>query len=175
METVVFWIVWGIISFWALKTFYYSFSKEKLELLRKANLGYSAALSVLSFLPWIPPFMGGLSGLGLALGGNFLAILFFVFLLNSLVLFFRKEALFLKIGAVLTILSTIVLFTLMIILRPGTYTLSPYDIAPIVAILLLLCQNVAVLLLWQQLDLQKKDVVLPDAKKKLMVGSTSLV
>ena len=118
--------------------------------------------------------MGGLSGLGLALGGNFLAILFFVFLLNSLVLFFRKEALFLKIGAVLTFLSTISLFILMLVLRPGTFILSPYDIAPIVAILLLLCQNVTVLLFWQQLNLQKKELPVLAKRKMIITGAVSL-
>ena len=174
METVVFWILWGLISFWALKTFYYSFSKEKLEKLRKANLGFSGAVLILSLLPWVPLSMGGLSGAELALSGNFPALLFFVLLLNALMLFFRKEALFLKIGAVVTILLTIVLFILMLVLRPGTYILSFYDIAPIVAILLLLCQNIAVLLLWQQLDLQKKDVSVPDKRKKIIISSVSL-
>ena len=174
METVMFWILWGLISFWALKTFYVSFSKEKRELLRKANLGFSLGLLVLSFLPWVPPTLRGLNGIRLAFEGNFLALLFFILLLNSLVLFFQKEVLFLKIGAVLTILSTIVLFILMFVLRPSTYTLTPYDIAPIVAILLLLCQNVAVLLLWQQLDLRKKEEIVPDAKKKIMVSAISL-
>ncbi|MBI4130524.1 hypothetical protein HY468_04360 [Candidatus Roizmanbacteria bacterium] len=174
METVVFWVLWGFISFWALKTFYFSFSQEKVERLRKASLGFSCAVLILSFLPWVPSSPGGLSGIGLALEGNFLALLFLILLLNSLVLFFQKEMIFLKIGSVLTFLSTIVLFALMLALRPGTFILSWYDIAPIVAVFMLLCQNVAVLLLWQQLDLQKKEAVAPNTKKKIKIGLVSL-
>lgn len=174
METALFWVAWGLISFWALKTFYYSFSKDKLEHLRKANIGFTIAVLILYFLPWVPLSMDGWTGFGLALNGNFLAILFFIFLFNSLILFLQKEYIFLKIAAVLTILSTLSLFALMISLRPESFTLSLYDIAPIVAVFILLCQIVAVLLLWQQMQLQKKDVLVATKKKKIIIGAVSL-
>src|SRR3989338_5687490 len=165
METLFFWIAWGIISVWALRTFYFSFSKEKLERLRKTSVGLTASVLVLTLLPWLPPFLGGANAVSLALGGNTLAILLFVLLIISLIFFFQKEYLFLKIAAVLTVLATLALFALMVIIRPGTFTLSLYDIAPIVA----------VFLLWQQMQLLKKDEVVPDMRKKINAGIISAV
>ncbi|OGE31170.1 hypothetical protein A3C59_04150 [Candidatus Daviesbacteria bacterium RIFCSPHIGHO2_02_FULL_36_13] len=158
METVFFWIAWGIISFWALKTFYFSFSKEKIERLRKAALGFHLAIFVLIFLPWLPPALGGVSGLTLAFTGNMLATLFLVLIILSTILFFTKEAFFMKVAAGVTIVNTFVLFILMYSLRSTTFTLTPYDIAPIIAVLLLLVCDVVVLLLWQQLQLQDKSL-----------------
>ncbi len=156
METVLFWIIWGLVSFWALKTFYYSFSKEKLARLRKAALGINLAVLVLSFLPWLPLSLGGVSGLTLVLQGNVLAVLFFILLIGSIILFFGKNASLLKIAAVATIANTFILFTLMYQLRPVTFTLTLYDIAPIVAVLFLLVCDVVVLFLWQQLQLKER-------------------
>ena len=170
METLFFWIAWGIISVWALRTFYFSFSKEKLERLRKTSVGLTASVLVLTLLPWLPPFLGGANAVSLALGGNTLAILLFVLLIISLIFFFQKEYLFLKIAAVLTVLATLVLFALMVIIRPGTFTLSLYDIAPIVAVLILLTLDVVVFLLWQQMQLLKKGEVIPTTKRKINAG-----
>ncbi|OGG15191.1 hypothetical protein A2773_04880 [Candidatus Gottesmanbacteria bacterium RIFCSPHIGHO2_01_FULL_39_10] len=175
MGTVLFWIVWGIISFWALKTFYYSFSKEKLEHLRKANIGFTFAVLILYFLPWVPLSMDGWTGFGLALQGNFLAALFFIFLLISLVLLFQKEYIFLKIASVLMVLLTLDLFALMLVVRPGTFTLSLYDIAPIIAALILLVADVSLLLLWQQMNLTLKAAIVPGNRKKLFIGSASFL
>lgn len=156
METVIFWIAWGIISFWALKTFYFSFSKEKLERLRKAALGINLAVLVLTFLPWLASSLSGKSGITLAMEGNILAVLFLIFLIISIVLFLTKSQSNLKIAAFVTVANTFVLFVLMYQLRPDTFVLTLYDIAPIIAVLLLLVSDVAVLLLWQQLQLKRK-------------------
>lgn len=156
METAFFWIAWGIISFWALKAFYYSFSKEKLERLRKAALGINLSVLVLSFLPWLPPPLGGKTGLMLALEGNLLAVLFLIFLIISIVLFLTKTPSNLKIASSATVINTIILFALMMQIRPGTFTLSLFDIAPIIAFMFLLVGDVVVLLLWQQLQLKNR-------------------
>lgn len=156
METALFWIAWGIISFWALKTFYFSFSKEKIERLRKAALGFHLAIFVLIFLPWLPPVLGGTSGFTLAVTGNMLATLFLALITLSTTLFLTKEAFLMKVASGITIANTLVFFILMYSLRPTTFTLTFYDIAPILAALLLLVCDVAVLLLWQQLQLQDK-------------------
>ena len=156
METVLFWIVWGLISLWALKTFYNSFSKEKLDRLRKAAFGINLAVIILALLPWLPQTLGRESGLTLALQGNILAVLFFILLIASVLLFLTKVPSNLKIAAGATITNTFVLFVLMYQLRPGTFTLTLYDIAPIIAFMFFLVGDVAVLLLWQQLQLKER-------------------
>src|SRR3989338_4141972 len=83
METLFVWIAWGIISVWALRTFCFSFSKEKLERLRKTSVGLTALVLVLTLLPWLPPFLGGANAVSLALDGNTLAILLFSLLHRS--------------------------------------------------------------------------------------------
>lgn len=156
METALFWIAWGIISFWALKTFYFSFSKEKLKRLHKAALGINFAVLILTFLPWLPPTFGGKNCLMLALEGNVLAALFLIFLTVSIMLFLTKTPSNLKIASSATAVNTIILFALMMQIRPGTFILSLSDIAPILAMLFLLVNDAAVLLLWQQLQLKKR-------------------
>lgn len=158
METAFFWIVWGLISFWALKTFYYSFSKGKLEGLRKAAFGINLAVFLLALLPWLPPALGGKSGFTLASEGNVPALLFLIFLVVSIVLFLTKTPSNLKVAASLTITSTFILFALMMQIRPGTFTLSLFDIAPIIAVMFLLINDVAVLFLWQQVQLKEKKI-----------------
>lgn len=156
METVVFWVAWGIISFWTLKTFYYSFNKRKLESLRKAALGINLSVLILSLLPWLPPALGGKSGLALAFEGNILAVLFLILLVVSILSFLTKTPPNLKIASSATIIDTFILFVLMMQIRPGTFTLSLFDIAPIIVFMFLLVGDVAILLLWQQLQLMEK-------------------
>ncbi len=156
METALFWIAWGLISYWALKTFYYSFSKGKLERLRKTVFGINLAVLVLTFLPWLPPSLGGKTGLTLAFEENVLALFFIILLVTSVILFIMKETPLLKLASLATFANTFLLFIIMYQLRPGTFVLSRYDIAPIVAVLLLLVNDVAALLLWQQLQLKTR-------------------
>ncbi len=156
METIVFWVAWGFISFWALKTFYYSFNKHKLEGLRKSALGINLAVLILSFLPWLPPELGGKSGIALALEGNLLAVLFLILLITSIVLFLTKTPSNLKIASIAVIINTFTLFALMMQIRPGTFTLTLFDVAPIIAFMFFLICDVVILLLWQQLQLKNK-------------------
>ena len=156
METAFFWIIWGLISLWVLKTFYFSYDQVKLHQLRQTAFGLNLAVLTLTFLPWLPPTLGGDSGLGLALRGNILAGLFFGLLIISLLLFLTKVSSNLKIAALATMINSFVLFTLMIQLQPRTFALSFYDMAPIVTVLCLLANDVIVLLLWQQLQLAGK-------------------
>lgn len=158
MERVFFWITWGVISFWALKTFYFSFAKEKIERLRKAALGFHLAILILAFLPWLPPALGGTSGLMLTLTGNMLAILFLALIILSSILFFTKKPFLMKVAAGLTFTNTFILFALMYSLRSTPFTLTLYDLAPIIAFLVLLICDVTVLLLWQQMQLKEKGV-----------------
>ncbi len=156
METAFFWIIWGLVSFWALKTFYYSFSRKRFDGLRKTALVLNLSVLILTLLPWLPPSLGGKTGLILAAEGNVFELLFILLLVGAVVLFLRKEASLLKIASGVTIANTFVLFATMIVLRPGTFVLSFYDCAPIVAASLLLFCDVVVLLLWQQLELKQR-------------------
>lgn len=152
-ETIIFWIAWGIISFWALKTFYYSFSKEKFNSLRKAALGFNLSVLIIYFLPWLPPSLGAKSGVTLSFEGNILAVLLLIFLIASIILLLTKTPSNLKIASSAIIIDTFILFALMMQVRPGTFVLSLFDIAPIAAFILLLTCDAVVLLLWQQLEL----------------------
>lgn len=156
MRAAFFWILWGIVSFLAIKGFYFSFSKEKFESLRKAALSITLSVLVLSMLPWIPPALGGKSAVSFLLEGEILAILFITLIITSIALFLRKNTTLLKIASGATFANTFILFDFMYQLRPATFTLSLYDIAPILAFLLLLVCDVVVLLLWQQIKLQKE-------------------
>lgn len=156
MESIIFWVAWGLISFWSLKTFCYSFSRKKLEGLRKSALGINIAVLFLTFLPWLPLGLGGKSGFALAFEGNILAVLFFIFLIASVILFLTKAQSNLKIASILEIINTFILFALMVRIRPDTFTLLLFDIAPIIAFMFLLVCDIAVLLLWQQLQLKSR-------------------
>lgn len=155
MGTALFWIAWGIISFWALRTFYFSFSKERLENLRKTALGINLSVLILSFLPWLPPTLGSKNSLILAIEGNIFAILFLFFITVSCILFLTKNPTNFKMASISVVMNTFVLFALMLQIRPGTFTLSFFDMAPIIIFMLLLVENVVVLLLWQQLQLKE--------------------
>lgn len=156
MERVVFWVAWGIVSYWALKTFYYSFNERKLEGLRKAALGINLAILILTFLPWLPPDLGEKSGLTLAMDGNLPAVIFLILLVMSILLFLTKSPSSLKTASIAAVINTFTLFVIMRQIRPGTFTLSLFDIAPIFAFILFLVCDVIVLLLWQQLQMRKK-------------------
>lgn len=156
MKSAFCWFAWGIISFWALKTFYFSFSREKLERLRKAMFGINLAVLVLTFLPWLPATLSGKSALALALEGNVLTLLFIILLLAPIASLLIRKTAAVKLAAITTIVNTILLFILMFQLRPGTFVLTFFDMAPIVAFLFLLIDDVVVLLLWQQLQLKEK-------------------
>jgi len=105
MEYIFFWIIWGITSFWVLKTFYFSYHKEKLNRLCKTALGIDLSILILFFLPWIP---GGQTGWQLILQGNFLVILLGIFISISLLCFFIKNKLLLILGAILHMISSLV-------------------------------------------------------------------
>lgn len=139
MPVALFWLAWGMISFWALKTFYYSFAKEKLERLRKAALGISLAVLILNI--GMTPRLPGI---------------FILLLITAIALYTTHNHVFLRIATIATIINTLWLFFIMFSLRPGTFSLTGSDAAPIFAALLLLTNTVAGLLLWQQLDLITK-------------------
>ena len=154
MKAAFFWIAWGVISFWVLKTFYFSYDKNKFNNLRKTAFGINLSVLILFFLPWIPQLQGGLTGWELILQGNTLVILLGILIVFSTLAFFAKDKMFLKAGSISHITASILLILIMINLVPGTFTLTFQSIAPILASMLLLAGDVVVLLLWQQLQLK---------------------
>lgn len=156
METILFWIAWALISSWALKSFYYSFSEHKINRLRTSALGINLAVLTLTFLPWLPRSLGGGSGFSFLLQGNIFAMLFFILLITSISLFLTKTSSNLKIAASATIANTVVLFAFIYQLRPDTFILTLFDIVPIIAFFAILVGDLVVLLLWQQLQLKER-------------------
>lgn len=156
METAFFWIAWGLISFWALKTFYFTYDKDKLQKLRLTALGIDLSVLVLFFLPWSPEQLGKFTGWELIKQGSVFVILLGVLIAGSFTIFLANNKNFLKTGAVFHLAASVLFILTMVYLMPGTYTLTSKIIAPIVASFLLLIGNVVVLLLWQQLQIESK-------------------
>lgn len=146
----------GLISFWALKTFYFSYYKDKLQKLRLTALGIELSVLILFFLPWLPPSQGKTTGWELIQQGNVSVVLLGILVIGSALAFLTKDKSLLKAGSVSHLIVSVLFIFAMIQLMPGTVTLTLASIAPIVASLLLLVGNVVVLLLWQQLQLKKK-------------------
>lgn len=155
MNTIFFWIAWGIISLWVLRTFYFSFSKQKIERLRKTAFSINLLILVFGFYPLIS-VIGVKNGFELFSIINALAIMFAVLLFVSTAFFLSTRNLNLKIASAANLINTFSYLGVMYMLRPGTFILTVSDILPIIAALLLLINNVVVLLLWQQLQLKEK-------------------
>ena len=152
METVFFWIAFPLISFWALKTFYFSRDPLKLNNLRKTAFWIDYIVLVLFFLPWLPQAQGRTTGWELIRQGNTAVLALGVLIAGSMLTFFTKNKVLLRAGSIAHIASSILFIAVMIHLMPGTVVLDLGSIAAIIASLLLLSGNVVVLLLWQQLD-----------------------
>ncbi|MEK7618602.1 MAG: hypothetical protein AAB410_05660 [Patescibacteria group bacterium] len=154
MRTIFFWTAWFLISFWVLKTFYFSASQEKIKRLRFAAVGIDILVLILFFLPWLTAT--GQSGWELIAAKESLVILVFGMVLLSAVLVLFPSPSANKIGAVLQSGSAALFIAMMIKLMPGTVTLTLRYVAPILVSLLLLINIIIVLLLWQQLQLRDK-------------------
>lgn len=154
-ETAIFWFVFAVISSWILRRFYFPKYIELQEHLRVVASMIEMATIGLFFFPWLPTMQGGFSGWQMILRGNIGMISLFVLLLVSIALFLTKSYNLFKIGAVLHVAATILIFAVMIQALPGTIQLVFRDIAPIIAAFLLVVNTLVVLLLWNQL--QKRD------------------
>lgn len=158
METILFWVIWGVVSYWALKNFYFSYNKRKVDTLRKASLGLDLSVLFLFLFIWQPAASGGKSGLYLLLAGNTRVVLLFTLIVLSTMLFITGNKLLLKLAVLLQISASIFIFVTMISLMPGTFVLRFSYVSPIIAALLLLTGDVSSLLLWQQLDLKERKI-----------------
>lgn len=142
MNTIFFWIAWGVISFWALKTYYFSYDKDKLRKLRLTVLGIDCSVLLLFFLPWPTE------------RDNVFIALLFISIAASTLLFLTNNRMLLKVGSGLHMVTSVMFIITMMHLMPQTVTLSFQSIAPIIASLLLLVGNIVALLLWQQIQLK---------------------
>lgn len=151
MKTAFFWIFFPLISLWALKAFYFSRNLSKLTQLRKTAFWINYIVLILFFFPWLPLAQGRTTGWELIQQGNQIVFFIGILVVGSSLAFLTRNRTFLKTGVVTHIISSILFIAAMINLMPGTVVLDFASVAPIVASLLLLSGNVAVLLLWQQL------------------------
>src|SRR3989344_1512243 len=124
METFFFWIVWGIISFWALKVFYFSYDKDKLQKLRLTAFGIDLSVLILFFLPWLSSSQGKTTGWELIQQGNLSVVFLGILVFCSTLVFLTKGKSLLKAGAVLHITASVLFIFTMIRLMPGTFTLT---------------------------------------------------
>src|SRR3989338_5450352 len=155
MQTAFFWITWGILSWWLLSHFYFTFSKKKLLQLRYLTLGFDVSVLALGFFPWLPAVRGSITGWQLVARGEAFSVWFFVLLVCCVGLLLTNNRVLSKLAVGLGMGLSVWMFVMMVRLVPGSFVLALKDIAPIVAALLLLSGNVTGLLLWQQLDLKK--------------------
>lgn len=156
METALFWTIWGLVSYWVLKTFYFSYDKDKLRKLRLTASGIDLSVLILFFLPWLPPTQGKTTGWELIQKGNMSVFLLGILIIGPALAFLTKDKSLLKVGAVSHMSASVLFIYTMMSLMPGTFTLTFQSVAPIIASLILLVGNVVVLLLWQQIDLRER-------------------
>ncbi|MEK7166655.1 MAG: hypothetical protein AAB874_07645 [Patescibacteria group bacterium] len=154
MQTVFFWITWGVLSSWLLRRFYFTFGAKKILQLKYLTLGFYVSVLALGFLSWLPAARGSLTGWQLVMRGEILVVCFFLLLIASIGLLLTNNPVYHKLAVILGIGLSVLVFMMMIRLMPGSVALTFADIAPIVATFILLFANVTGLLLWQQSDLK---------------------
>lgn len=155
--TAFFWIAFGIISSLVLRYFYFSKNTTLARRLRLTAGILLIGVFVLLFFPWLPEAHGGPTGWGIILQGDApMVILAGLLIFTLAALFISHKPLLSKIGILTNITASIFLFGLMIYTFPNTVSLEFRDTAPIFAILILLINNVVLLLLWHQLQKNKK-------------------
>mgnify|MGYP001558579706 CR=1 FL=1 len=154
-QTVFFWLSFGLLAPMILANFYYHKGKKRRNQLRLASMVFQLVAFVLLFFPWVETEGVVKSGFSLTMAGNWGLIAYLAALLFSLVLIVSLESKHNILGAKVALVNSVWLFVIMLRLFPETKRLSSTDIAPIVSVLLMLVNNVAVLLLWHQLQKKK--------------------
>ena len=152
----IFWFIFVILCGWILRRLYSSKSAALIEYFRYIAFIVETISIGLFFFPWLPKTQGGFFGWDLALRGNACATALLVLLIISAGLFLSRNSKFIVIGAALHIAATVLIFAVMIQALPETTRLGLRDAAPIIIALLLLANTVNVLLLWNQLQKQKR-------------------
>ena len=155
-EMAIFWFIFAIACGWILRRFYFSKDAALANHLRVTALIVQATIIGSFFFSWLPRVLGGFSGWQIILQGNVGMMALFLLVFISLTFFLTKNHKLLKIGAVLHTVATVLIFSVMIQMMPGTVQLALRDIAPIVAAILMLINMLVVFLLWHQLQKQEK-------------------
>lgn len=138
-EIVFFWTIFGILVALILPKYYFGTGKKKIKQLR-----YSSIVLQLAALP-------------LLLFSGKLVLVFYGLVLAVSIAFvaFGKPA-FNKIGAVFSLAGSVLLIIILALIFPGTKRLTAADLPLIGAAIFMLANNVAVLLLWHQLQKRKQ-------------------
>src|SRR3989344_719748 len=155
MERFWFWLLFIPISGYLLGKLYFAFSKKTYSRLRVAAIAAEALALSLFYFPWLPSELGGATGFELLAARHADVVAVFILLACAFIFFIANRPLFIKIGAVLHITATVVLFGALLRILPGTYSFQLSEMASIATVLLMLITNVVVLFLWHQLQLQK--------------------
>ncbi|PIR49835.1 hypothetical protein COU79_02710 [Candidatus Peregrinibacteria bacterium CG10_big_fil_rev_8_21_14_0_10_54_7] len=155
LSTIGFWLALSLLCAWLLPRYYYAHGAQRAAELRRAAATIDAFVLLSLLLPWIPESRGGpLSGIAIFLRGDALFTAFVLSVAIALILLCTtRQAILLKSAASMQILATFLLFAAMLQMLPGDIVISSLtETAPFAAALLLLCSNVAVLLLWHQIQ-----------------------
>ena len=155
LSTIGFWTGLGLACAWLLPRYYYAHGAQRAAELRRATATMDAFVLLSLLLPWIPASRGGpVTGITVLFQGNALFAAFALSVAIALILLCTtRQAILLKSAASMQILATFLLFVAMLRMLPGNIVISSLtETAPFAAALLLLCSNVAVLLLWHQIQ-----------------------
>ena len=155
LSTIGFWTGLGLACAWLLPRYYYAHGAQRAAELRRATAAMDTFVLLSLLLPWIPASRGGpVTGITVLFQGNALFAAFALSVAVALILLgTARHAMFLKGAACMQILATFLLFAAMLRMLPGNIVISSLtETAPFAAALLLLCSNVAVLLLWHQME-----------------------
>lgn len=155
-ETIYFWLAFGILVPVILSKFYFSKGKKRKDQLRLASLIFQLVTFVLLFFPWFEAEGIVYAGISLAIIGNLGLVIYGSALLLSMALVISGYPRLNVVGAKIALANSAWLFGVMFLMFPETKKLAFTDIAPIVSVLLMLCNNVVVLLLWHQLQKGEK-------------------
>jgi len=175
VRIVVFWSAF-IIACGVLLPRYYAArqSTHRIAELRITTLATELLVLLSLVLPWIPKSRGGpVTGLSLMMSGDGLVIATVLCICTALLLFvIARTSLFLKIASAAHLLATPLFFAAILRLAPGTFAMTLADIAPVVAVLLLLCGDVTALFLWHRL--QREKTIDWTARSITIAGSVAL-
>jgi len=156
-SAIVFWTAFGLACAWLLPRYYFGCGSSRTTELRITTLVIDVLVLLSLILTWVPGSRGGpVSGMTLLTNGHALmiaAVLCVVIALSLLAI--AKNTALLKTGIASHLVATPLIFAALLRLLPGTFAMTFAEVAPVVAVLLLLCGNVTALLLWHRLQIEK--------------------